>query len=395
MRGERTPGPGSHIPAPTPALPPARPSAHSPCPGSCAPASVRAQGEPRAGRAPGVPPSPPLYPAGAASPIARPLLCAGPDSMHSSYRGGGAPAAPGARVSARGRGRAARSRGAPTAPDGRRGRGAAGAAPTPSDGRAAPLTHGHAPPPRHPPRVPPPDVSTPPPRVTFPESPEERTPRAGRGRVGGAAGPHGFALLTRAECQSLRRQPGILCPTAAAGAAPGAGTEPGDPPGALPTSARRAPGREREREERAVLRDRLLPEGTGGTERAAARQSEGKAESGRRRALLARPNGPPLCPPCVPPPLHPSLLLCGPSLRVAAWQRVARGSGSEVPGVLSATRCPTLMRTRMQTPMHTDPHRHACTRSHTPACRFRGPASSPCRDRAAHRRAGVPIRGRA
>lgn len=213
--------------------------------------------------------------------------------------------------------------------------------------------------------------------------------------MGAAAGPHGFALLTRAECQSLRRQPGILCPTAAAGAAPGAGTEPGDPPGALPTSARRAPGREREREERAVLRDRLLPEGTGGTERTAARQSEGKAESGRRRALLARPNGPPLCPPCVPPRLHPSLLLCGPSLRVAAWQRVARGSGSEVPGVLSATRCPTLMRTRMQTPMHTDPHRHACTRSHTPACRFRGPASSPCRDRAAHRRAGVPIRGRA
>lgn len=79
---------------------------------------MRARGEPRAGRAPGVPPSPPLYPAGAASPIARPLLCAGSDSMHASYSGGGAPAATGARVRARGRGRAARSRGAPTAPDG-------------------------------------------------------------------------------------------------------------------------------------------------------------------------------------------------------------------------------------------------------------------------------------
>lgn len=118
MRRARTPGPDPPLARPGPGPPRPRPGPHSPCRGSCALASVRARGEPRAGRAPGVPPSPPLYPAGAASPIALPLLCAGPDSMHASYSGGGAPAATGARVRARGRGRAARSRGAPMAPDG-------------------------------------------------------------------------------------------------------------------------------------------------------------------------------------------------------------------------------------------------------------------------------------
>lgn len=360
MRGERSPGPGSHIPAPTPARPPARPGAHSPCPGSCAPASVRAHGEPRAGRAPGVPPSPPLYPAGAASPIARPLLCAGPDSMHSSYSGGGAPAAPGARVSARGRERAARSRGAPTTPDGRRGRRAAGASLTPSDGRAAPLSHGHAPLPRHPPGAPP-DVST-----HRPGSRSPRAPRAGRRRVRGAAGPDGFALLTRAECRSRRRQPGILCPTAAAGAVPGAGTEPGDPPGALLTSARRAPEREREGE-RNVRRygTDCCPRGRAGRRALRSDRARGK----RRAGGVVRSS---LGPAALPSVLHASLLLSIPpssSLRPpfgsqrgsAVSLRVARGSGSEVPGVFSAPRCPTPMLTRMQTLMHTDPHRHVCT----------------------------------
>lgn len=185
-------GPPPPAPAPNPS-PGGGPVPHSPCPGSCAPASVRARGEPRAGRAPGAPPSPPLfYPAGAAAPIARPLLCAGPDSMHASYSGGGAPAAPGARVSERGRGRAARSRGAPTAPDGRRGRGAAGAAPAPSGGPGdaapvspSPLCH---PPPQGPPQSPPPGLPP-----TSPASPLGERPRAGagpspEGRGGGAGG---------------------------------------------------------------------------------------------------------------------------------------------------------------------------------------------------------------
>lgn len=188
--GADPPTPNSRPRIPTPA-PVCGPVPHSPCPGSCAPASVRARGEPRAGRAPGAPPSPPLfYPAGAAAPIARPLLCAGPDSMHASYSGGGAPAAPGARVSERGRGRAARSRGAPTAPDGRRGRGAAGAAPEPSGGPGdeAPVS---PPPPCHPllrspPRVPPGSLRRPlrAPSGSAPGTERDRAPRAGGGGLG-------------------------------------------------------------------------------------------------------------------------------------------------------------------------------------------------------------------
>lgn len=332
MRRERSPGPGSHIPAPTPARPPARPGpAHTHharvamhqhlCGPTASPGRAGPRGCPRL--RPSIPPerrlpSPARSSAPAPTPCT-PVIVAGarpPRRGRASVRGAGnAPPAP------------AGPRRLPTGGGGEgrpgllRRRRTAARLRCPTGTRRSRVTPRGSPRRQHPP-----------PRVTFPESPEGRTPRAGRGRVRGAAGPDGFALLTRAECRSLRRQPGILCPTAAAGAVPGAGTEPGDPPGALPTSARRAPEREREREERAALRDRLLPEGTGGTEGAAERQSEGKAESGRRRALLARPSGPPLCPPRVPPPLHPSLLLSAPSLRVAAWQsRVpARGAGLQL-----------------------------------------------------------------
>lgn len=268
------PWPQPPIPRPVPSRPsPPVLVPHSPCPGSCAQASVRARGKPRAGRAPGVPPSPPLYPAGAASPIARPLLCAGPDSMHASYSGGGAPAASGARVRARGRGRAARSRGAPTAPDSRSGGTAAGGGR--GGGRGArgtrrPLGAWLVLPPRRravpvPCRtvqntLPPVTPRVPLPRASLPESPvpEHLGPHRGanpegresprvRAGCGAAAMLYGLTLLARAGCgappgelRGPRRQ--LRLPAGAAGASCRESSGLWAPPGALHPPPRRGAG---------------------------------------------------------------------------------------------------------------------------------------------------------